>query len=293
MDMSKPSSSTGVDDMEGWKPYLHTSLFSPFSNDPGSGEAFLFPTFRIYSRTTFLAACAFTFLLALIERWLTHLLDTTFSLNSSSSSFNRDPNFLSSSNTGWWKRKNSHPSPSLATVGGGSIYVNLPHTTTTSLHDRHLALGVKRGKQVAKVLVRNVVFSGATLLRYVLMIIGMGMDWALLVSVVAGLTVGHFLSDFYRLLSEERDAGMLGYGGGAGTGRGGEENVELLQRSVDDEEAAEQFEIGDGDEEDNDGVRKGVRSEEGYMNAAAAGGGGGAHRRSNSRQASVSALTPY
>ncbi|SPO31086.1 uncharacterized protein UTRI_05272_B [Ustilago trichophora] len=222
--------------MEGWKPYLHTSLFSPFSDDPGSGEAFLFPAFRIYSRTTFLAACAFTFLLALIERWLTHLLDTTFSLNSSTS--NRNPDFPPSSNTGWWKRKNSHPSPSLTAVGGGSIYVNLPHTTTTSLNDRKLALGAKRGKKVAKLLARNVVFFGATLLRYVLMIIGMGMDWALLVSVVAGLTVGHCLSDFYRLLSEEGDVGRLAYRGRVGTEGGEEENVELLHRSVEEDEAA-------------------------------------------------------
>ncbi len=111
------------------------------------------------------------------------------------------------------------------------------------------------------------VYFAATLLRYVLMIVGMGMDWFLLLSLVAGLTLGHFLTDWHTLRSLNSAADVEEYVARA-------EEVELLHR------------IGDDDEEDEDVDGK---KEGDYIGAA----GSAAHRRSSSRQASISANTPY
>ena len=51
--------------MESWKPYLHTSLWSDFAR---GGEPFLFPTFLVNSTLTFLGSALFTAALALFER---------------------------------------------------------------------------------------------------------------------------------------------------------------------------------------------------------------------------------
>lgn len=120
MDMSSAS----ADGMASWKPYLHTSLFSSFSE---LDEPFLFPTFRIRSLATFLAAALFTFILALAERFLTY----------------------------------------------------------TSSHKTTIWLGA-------------IVYFAATLLRYMLMIVAMGMDWFLLLSAVSGLTIGNALTEMHK-----------------------------------------------------------------------------------------------
>ncbi|CBQ69025.1 conserved hypothetical protein [Sporisorium reilianum SRZ2] len=253
MDMSASSASAGAtNDMEGWKPYLHTSLLSPFSNVPDSGEAFLFPTFRIYSRTTFLAACAFTFTLALVERWLTFLLDRVLSLNHSRSAETH-------TGTGWAavrrnKAARAGTAGSHRTAGAGSVYIHLPATETLP---QRLQKHTRRPSASAKLIARNAVFFAATLLRYVLMIIGMGMDWFMLLSVVSGLTLGHLLTDVHALKARgEREE------------RGSEE-VELLQHEFG-------VEVEEDEDEDGEKVR---RREEGQRV-----GGGGAHRRSTSRQ---------
>ena len=235
MDMS--SKATTSSDMEGWKPYLHTSLFSPFSNVRDSGEAFLFPTFRIYSRATFLAACAFTFAIALVERLLTHVLDS-LSLESS-----RQSARCTAAGTG--------------SGGGRSVYVNIPigRTETRAKH-------AKRGKIVA----RNLVYFAATLLRYVLMIIGMGMDWVLLLSVVSGLTVGHLVADL-RVVAQQRKA--------EGRTR---EAKEVEERVLLEEQAFE-------DDEDEVDVDKAVRGKEGVVARSTT------HRRSGSRMSQV-AMSP-
>ncbi|PWN49225.1 hypothetical protein IE53DRAFT_388569 [Violaceomyces palustris] len=51
--------------MDGWKPYLHASLFSGFKE---GGVAFLFPSFIVDGTWTFLGASAFTIGIALLER---------------------------------------------------------------------------------------------------------------------------------------------------------------------------------------------------------------------------------
>lgn len=166
MDMSTSSNSSmsmGGGDLEGWKPYLHTSLFSPFSNDPSSGEAFLFPSFRIYSLATFLAASLFTFFLALTERFLSYLLEHHLTLTSD-------------------RLKRPRKSSSAAS----SVYLNIGSPDTSI-----------RRSTTGRLIARNLVFGSVTALRYVLMIVGMGMDWFLLLSVVAGLTVGHFVTDVW------------------------------------------------------------------------------------------------
>ena len=109
---------------------------------------------------------------------------------------------------------------------------------------------------------RNVVYFAAMLLRYVLMIIGMGMDWFMLLSVVGGLTLGHLLTDIYTRSSAENKE----------TEYGRAEEVELLHR-------AEEFDVEEEDE--------GKKLDDGDY------AGGGAHRRSTSRNASLSVGTPY
>ena len=100
---------------------------------------------------------------------------------------------------------------------------------------------------------RTAVYFLVTLLRYVLMIVGMGMDWFLLLSLVSGLTVGQVGTDLWTT----RERGRRGEG----------EEVELLNQQVeavfDDEE--------EGKRED-------------YM---------GAHKRSSSRRVSMDPNTPY
>lgn len=213
MDMS---STTAVSDMEGWKPYLHTSLLSPFPNHPDQGKAFLFPTFRIYSRATFLAACLFTFVLALVERWMTFLLDGQLSLHPPPSAHNDGSRKV--------RRRNAGAERGCER----SVCVHLPDTTTTN--NRR---GRRRGRKV-KLLVRNAVYFAATLLRYVLMIISMGMDWMMLLSTVMGLTLGHLLTDLWSVSASD----------GEGAGRARAEEVELLE-----EEGEE------GTEDDKDGGR--------------------------------------
>lgn len=253
---SSTATAAASNDMEGWKPYLHTSLFSPFSNTPDSGEAFLFPTFRIYSRTTFLAACAFTFTLALVERWLTFLLDRTLSLDG------YQPSQVANRWSGSGRRGKAvrtGAASSHRTAGGGSVYIHLPaNETLPSRFERQ----PRRSK--VKLVARNAVYFAATLLRYVLMIIGMGMDWFMLLSVVSGLTLGHLLTDLHAL-SRSSSGGERGV-----------EEVELLQQEFDVQL-----------EEDEEEGEKLVRREEVDQRAA----GGGAHRRSGSRQAST-VVTP-
>lgn len=317
MDMSTTSStSTGAgaginastdpdSGMEGWKPYLHTSLFSPFSNDPGSGEAFLFPTFRIYSRATFLAACAFTFMLALVERYLSYLLETTFSLdniNNSGSSANSHPNQREKLRTVKRKTSNAYPTNRTAATSmggvastGRSVYVNLPTNlnTNTTLQ----SVRKSRTKLKIKILARNVVYFAATLLRYVLMIIGMGMDWMLLLSVVSGLTLGHLFSDLYTSSSVSSTSADTATRAGTASI---DEEVELLHRRS-RSSLADEFEIGDDDlDEEQDGCEGEMErkklcegEDEGGDYLSGGGGGGGAHRRTSSRQASLSATTPY
>lgn len=246
--------------MNGWKPYLHTLLFSSFSNQPDAGEAFLFPTFRIYSRATFLAACAFTFFLALVERYLTHLLDTTLSLQPHASD-----------HTSWGgraKRKNSllHPSSSTHTAAreSASVYVNLPSLATPPPEASQSTVAVK-------VAARNVAYFGATLLRYVLMLIAMSMDWFMLLSLVSGLTLGHLCTDLYAV------AYILPVPPSAGDDARRGEEVELLHRDAEDFDLAE---------DDLDARKEGVD----YIAAA---GAMRTHRRANSRQASIAATTPY
>lgn len=225
MDMSSTTTSSttpspndqaeGGGDMDGWKPYLHTSLFSPgaFSNIPDSGEAFLFPSFRIYSRTTFLLACLFTFSLALIERYLSYLLESTFSLHPKSVS----------------KRKNSNAAS--VSGSGGGVYITIP----SNLQKGRGKGRTKRGTK-ARLLGRTAVYFVATLIRYVLMIIGMGMDWFLLLSLVSGLTLGHALTDVYVSAS----IGERGVGEGTAV-----EEVELLPHPDRDESKAELAEGGE------------------------------------------------
>ena len=71
---------------------------------------------------------------------------------------------------------------------------------------------------------RSGVYFLANLLRYVLMIVGMGMDWFLLLSLVSGLTVGQVATDLWTTRGRGR--------------RGAGEEVELLNQvgAVFDEE---------------------------------------------------------
>ncbi|TKY88928.1 hypothetical protein EX895_002169 [Sporisorium graminicola] len=266
MDMSSSATGAGAasgtaNDIEGWKPYLHTSLFSPFSNVPASGEAFLFPTFRIYSRSTFLAACAFTFTLALLERWLTFLLDRVLSLE--------EPASVATGGQGWTaaRRANATRAGGAAsarrTAGGGSVYIHLPATEAPRF--QNLEKGAK--PTAIKLVARNAVFFAATLLRYVLMIIGMGMDWFMLLSVVSGLTLGHLLTDLYVVSKMKSQRGAE---------RGAEE-LELLQQDFD----------AQLDEDDGEDGEKLERREDGGQGA----GLGATHRRSTSRQTNI-AVTP-
>lgn len=220
MDMSsQPTASKPIganDDMDSWKPYLHTILFSPssFSNSPEMGEPFLFPSFRIYSRSTFLLACLFAFGLALFERYLSFLLDSSLSLRPSSSCTSA-------------RRKDSN-----ATAGEASVYVTIPSNAAVNSGRRREA---RKGKLVG----RTVVYFVATLLRYVLMIIGMGMDWFLLLSLVLGLSVGHLGTDLYKLSTISN---------GIRVERGVEE-VELLPHPETEEEGkADGEERGEGRE---------------------------------------------
>lgn len=121
--------------MASWKPYLHTSLFSSFTS---VDEPFLFPTFRIRSLATFLAAALVTFILALAERFLTHI----------SSTLSATPR------TRIWL--------------GAAVYF------------------------------------AATLMRYILMIVAMGMDWFLLLSAVSGLTIGNALIEWHKSPTKRR-----------------------------------------------------------------------------------------
>ncbi|KIS67504.1 uncharacterized protein UMAG_10986 [Mycosarcoma maydis] len=251
MDMSSATSSskmgmaTGSSDMQGWKPYLHTSLFSPFSNDASSGEAFLFPTFRIYSRTTFLVACAFIFTTALLERWLSFVLDHKLALRPTSV---------------------SHPTKARARrkglVGSSdcSVYIHLPaqadHIETDHMHRSKIRL-----------VLRTAVYFSATLLRYVLMIIGMGMDWMMLLSVVSGLALGHVLTDVYTVSWSTARSSV--------TSAERAEQVELLQHNQQDQTERYDVEVEEDDCKD-DLIQSGASAQ-----------------RSSSRQATPSANTPY
>ncbi|SNX87033.1 uncharacterized protein MEPE_05743 [Melanopsichium pennsylvanicum] len=321
MDMSNATASaSGEVDLEGWKPYLHTSLFSPFSNDPGSGEAFLFPTFRIYSRSTFLAACAFTFSMALFERWLTYLLDTTFSLSPTSisqtpscscsclinshSRNNRTKDFILDDRlTINLHRRGRANGVTVAseTTSDGSLYLTLPTTNSTNGNvDTKIRTQThsfpKSSKLGMKMIVRNMVYFLATLLRYILMIVGMGMDWAMLLSVVGGLTFGHFLTDIYKVFNIHISQSRRKSTSGAYHHEDGEQ-VELLNRDL----VEEQFEIGqqqlqeEEEEEGEEDVEDVKKLDEGYIATSAFGDGGGriAHRRNNSRQPSMLNSTPY
>ncbi|KAF6766958.1 Ctr copper transporter [Kalmanozyma brasiliensis GHG001] len=227
MDMS--SSTNGASDMDAWKPFLHTSLFSAFPDDPDAGEPFLFPTFRIYSRTTFLGACLFTFALALVERWLTFLLDTNLALQA--------PTQKAAESRAGTKRKHSD--------AAGSVYVHLPNGA--------LDTRTPRGVGKMEILLCSTVYFAATLLRYVLMIISMGMDWMMLLSIVSGLTLGHLITDVRSVSARTAELSA--------------EEVELLagqDRLVFDQE-------GEGMQE----IR--VAERERFL------GADGAHRRSGSR----------
>lgn len=267
MDMSSSTSGAATsNDMEGWKPYLHTSLFSPFSNVPDSGEAFLFPTFRIYSRTTFLAACGFTFALALVERWLTFVLDRVLALDNSPASSGGARSWTAA-RRGKSGRRAAATAGSHRTAGAGSVYIHLPATETlTQRLERKRTIRTRS----AKLLARNAVYFAATLLRYVLMIIGMGMDWFMLLSVVSGLTLGHLLTDLHAVKV-----------GGERGQRDGEEEVELLQQVFD-----ARLEDDDDDEE---GGEKFVQRGDGEVDRRVV--VGSTHRRSGSRQAET-VLTP-
>ena len=134
------------------------------------------------------------------------------------------------------------------------MYVTLPTNGTG-------AVGRKGGKRMRlRVVLRTLLFGGATLLRYVLMIVSMGMDWALLLSVVSGLTTGHLLRDVYCLASTTTADG----------GASGEE-VELLHHAA-------EYDLQD--------VPDDRKPDADYLGAAA-------HRRSSSRQAALNATTPY